>query len=73
VEGARSALVRASAKAASGSAESAIFLDAKSALIGLGYREQDVHQLLNRVMAEAKTPPKRAEELIRAALRQLAQ
>lgn len=46
--------------------------DAKSALVGLGYREHDVTILLNRVVAESETPPTGAEALIRTALRQLA-
>ncbi|MCM2324753.1 MAG: Holliday junction branch migration protein RuvA [Oligoflexia bacterium] len=49
-----------------------VFGDAKAALIGLGYREAEVSALLNRVMAESEKPPAKAEELIRAALRQLA-
>lgn len=48
-----------------------IFQDAKAALVGLGYREQDVTVLLNRVLAETETPPKKAEDLVRVALRQL--
>ena len=46
--------------------------DARSALVGLGYRDADVTTLLNRVIAESETPPTGAEELIRTALRQLA-
>lgn len=48
-----------------------VVTDAKAALIGLGYRETEVTALLNRVMAEAETPPARAEDLVRTALRQL--
>jgi Holliday junction DNA helicase RuvA len=47
------------------------FRDAKEALVGLGYREQDVTVLLQRVLAEAETPPKHAEDLVKTALRQL--
>ena len=47
------------------------FDDAKDALVGLGYREQDATALLNRILAEADTPPKKAEDLVRSALRQL--
>jgi len=43
--------------------------DAKSALIGLGYRENDVALLIQRVLAESQ--PKAAEDIIKSALRQL--
>jgi Holliday junction resolvasome RuvABC DNA-binding subunit len=45
--------------------------DAKAALIGLGYREHEVTGLLNRIIAEMETPPGKAEDLVRSALRQL--
>ncbi len=48
-----------------------IFNDARSALVGLGYKDQDVHSLLNQLLESAETPPKRAEDLVRSALRQL--
>lgn len=48
-----------------------VFRDAKDALVGLGYREQDIHQLLNRVLENSEFRPSRAEELIRTALKQL--
>lgn len=68
--GASAALSRkAAAVAASG--PSRVVEDAKAALVGLGYREQDVASLLNRVLAEFETPPRQAEELVRTALRQL--
>lgn len=51
------------------SAEGHVFRDAKAALIGLGYRDQDAQVMINRVMAE-DDPPKRVEEVIRTALRQ---
>ncbi|MCM2276954.1 MAG: Holliday junction branch migration protein RuvA [Oligoflexia bacterium] len=51
--------------------EDGIFGDAKSALIGLGYREVEITALLNRVLAEAQPRPAKAEDLIRTALRQL--
>lgn len=63
------------AKTASNSAvdqASVMLQDAKAALVGLGYREQEVTALLNRVISESATPPARAEDLIRTALRQLA-
>ncbi|OFZ56144.1 MAG: Holliday junction DNA helicase RuvA [Bdellovibrionales bacterium RIFOXYC1_FULL_54_43] len=46
--------------------------DAKTALVGLGYREQDIASLLNRLAAEMNPPPSKVEDLIRVALRQLA-
>lgn len=53
------------------SAKKAIFNDAKEALVGLGYREQDVAALLQRVISESENPPQHAEELVKTALRQL--
>ena len=47
-----------------------ILKDAKDALMGLGYREQDVMVLLKKVL-EDKTPPSRVEDLIRTALQRL--
>jgi Holliday junction DNA helicase RuvA len=55
----------------SGDGFSSAFHDAKEALVGLGYRENDVSVLLQRVLSEAETPPKHAEELVKTALRQL--
>lgn len=49
-----------------------VFNDAKAALIGLGYRESDIHSLLIRVMSNSPQKPQRTEDLIRTALRQLA-
>jgi Holliday junction DNA helicase RuvA len=51
--------------------ETPVIRDAKEALIGLGYREQEVLQLLNRVLKESEPQPQRAEDLIKTALRQL--
>lgn len=46
--------------------------DALSALIGLGYRENDALHLLERLAeADADKPPQKVEDLIRLALRQL--
>ena len=60
------------AKLASGiSARPTVLQDAKEALVGLGYREQDVSALLQRVLADFETPPAHAEELVKSALRQL--
>lgn len=60
------------AVAATGAAsETAILRDAKDALLGLGFREQDISPLLGRILAESDTPPRRAEELVKSALRQL--
>lgn len=71
----RPAPTTANAKASSGATSgrgSALIQDAKAALVGLGYRENDVAALLNRVIAEMETPPSRTEDLIKTALRQLA-
>ena len=54
------------------SADRALMRDAREALVGLGYRENDVSALLNRMMAESNPAPKQAEDLIKAALRHLA-
>ncbi len=54
-----------------GSLNSQVVRDAKEALISLGYREQDIQQLLNRVLENSEFKPQRAEDLIRAALRQM--
>jgi Holliday junction DNA helicase RuvA len=54
------------------STDSAVFQDAKAALVGLGYKEQDIHHLLNRVLESSEARPRRAEDLIKTALRQLA-
>ena len=56
---------------ADGSLDPGVFRDAKEALVGLGYREQEIHQLLNRVLEDVEFRPKRAEELVRTALKQL--
>ena len=48
-----------------------ILEDAKSALLGLGYRESEIMSLLNRTLKGLDTPPAKAEELVRLALRQL--
>ena len=50
---------------------SQLIRDAVSALVSLGYKENDVTSLVSRTMAESDTPP-RTEELIKLALRQLA-
>ena len=44
--------------------------DAVSALVGLGFREGDVTQIVSRAIAESPQPP-RTEDLIKTALRQL--
>ncbi len=51
---------------------SKVFQDARLALVGLGYREQDMHQLLQRIVKSSDTPPQAVEDLVRTALRQLA-
>jgi Holliday junction DNA helicase RuvA len=48
-----------------------VIRDAVSALVGLGYREQDVEELIARMIQDAKAPPTKAEELVRTALRSL--
>jgi Holliday junction resolvasome RuvABC DNA-binding subunit len=48
-----------------------VFQDAKAALINLGYREQEIQFLLERVSEGTDSTFVRAEDLIRAALRQL--
>lgn len=48
-----------------------VIRDAVAALVGLGYREQDVEDLVMKMVAEAATPPSKAEELVRTALRSL--
>jgi Holliday junction DNA helicase RuvA len=50
----------------------ALVHDAVSALVGLGYREQDAETVLHKVIEESQTPPQKVEDLIRSALRQLA-
>ncbi|MGK5082526.1 Holliday junction branch migration protein RuvA [Bdellovibrionota bacterium FG-1] len=49
----------------------ALVRDAASALISLGYREQDALQTLQKVVNEADDPPQKVEDLIRIALRHL--
>ena len=49
-----------------------IFQDAKQALIGLGYKEQDIQQLLRRVLDQEERKPRKVEDLVRSALKQLA-
>lgn len=51
------------------SLESTVLRDAKGALLGLGYREQDVQTVLKQAWESQSSPPERAEELIRTALR----
>jgi Holliday junction DNA helicase RuvA len=54
------------------SMDTVIFNDAKAALVSLGYKEQEIHPLLNRVLETMDAPPRRAEDLIKTVLRQLA-
>jgi Holliday junction DNA helicase RuvA len=56
---------------ASPSAFSPMFSDAKAALVGLGYREQDVTSLLNRLRSDMNSAPQQAEDIVRTALRHL--
>ena len=56
--------------AASGaSSENSILRDARDALVGLGYREQDITPLLRRVLEESPAP--KVEDLVRTALQQM--
>lgn len=49
-----------------------IVRDAKTALVGLGYRDHEVDSLLNRALGQFEVPPKKVEDLIKTVLRQLA-
>jgi Holliday junction DNA helicase RuvA len=51
-------------------ADRAVMRDAKDALIGLGYREQEIQGLLKELVEDAAAPP-RVEDLIRSALQRL--
>jgi Holliday junction DNA helicase RuvA len=56
---------------ASPSAFSPMFSDAKAALVGLGYKEQDVTSLLHRLRSDMNSAPQQAEDIVRTALRHL--
>lgn len=62
----------AGATAHESNAPAALVRDAASALVGLGYREQDAEQVIRKIIEESATPPQKVEDLIRVALRQLA-
>lgn len=68
-------LAPAGATAHSGAA-SELLRDAALALVGLGYREQDAEQVLHKILEASGdaegVPPRRVEDLIRLALRQMA-
>jgi Holliday junction resolvasome RuvABC DNA-binding subunit len=51
--------------------ELSIWKDAKGALMGLGYREQDIQTILKQAWESQSPRPERAEDLIRTALRYL--
>jgi len=53
------------------SSEPAVVRDARAALLGLGYRDQDVASLLDQLLAELPEPPARAEDLVKSALRRM--
>jgi holliday junction DNA helicase RuvA len=55
---------------AGGSLASSLIRDAASALVGLGYREQDAEHVLFKIL-EGDNAPAKVEDLIRLALRQL--
>jgi Holliday junction DNA helicase RuvA len=59
-----------SARSAPVSKEPTAVRDAREALLGLGYREQDVSELIERAL-ESSPGPVKAEDLIRTALRRL--
>ncbi len=48
-----------------------LFTDARQALVGLGFREQDVTALLKKVLTSSENKPAHAEELVRTALKEL--
>lgn len=52
-------------------ASNPVIRDAIAALVGLGYREVDVEELVIRMVGESATPPGKAEDLVRSALRNL--
>jgi holliday junction DNA helicase RuvA len=64
------ARVTGAAGAVSGGAN-VVVRDARAALLGLGYREAEVAQLIDRVLAETESAPTRVEDLVRSALREL--
>lgn len=51
--------------------EAELIRDAKSALIGLGYKEQEAQTMVNRALHSQDFHPAKPEDLIRTALRQL--
>jgi Holliday junction DNA helicase RuvA len=62
---------RSGAAKPTGLERSTIFTDARQALVGLGFREQDVTALLNKVLSSSEKKPAHAEELVRTALKEL--
>lgn len=48
-----------------------LFRDAKDALMGLGYRENEIQQVMKRVLEESERPFQKPEELIRTVLQQM--
>jgi Holliday junction DNA helicase RuvA len=45
--------------------------DAKAALVGLGYRENDIYPLLRKILEESQPRFRKAEDLVKGALRHL--
>ncbi|MGZ3698698.1 MAG: Holliday junction branch migration protein RuvA, partial [Bdellovibrionota bacterium] len=68
--GARAGATSGSKSAAKPTGNTAV-RDARDALMGLGYKEQDVTLVLEQILEHAETPPSRAEDLIRTALKQI--
>ncbi|MBI2711630.1 MAG: Holliday junction branch migration protein RuvA [Bdellovibrio sp.] len=48
-----------------------VIQDARSALLGLGYRDAEVDQFLRRALTQLEAPPQKVEDLIKTALRQM--
>lgn len=68
---ARAAIKAGAASQRSENGHSRVVQDARDALVGLGYREQDVSLLLQRMLSEGSSIETRAEDLVKSALRQL--
>lgn len=60
-----------SAKATSFAFATLAFKEAKDALVGLGYRDQEVIQALKRVQDSAPKPSSKTEEVVKQALKEL--
>ena len=68
----RNSLGAENARPASGSpAVSSLVKDAKAAVVGLGYKDHEAQQLLDKALQNKQYRPKGPEDLIRTVLRQL--